>query len=139
MQPRTMSLVEEIPATHAHLSDLRLRVGRWLRNRNAASELTVGDVELVLSELAANVVDHTSSPWIRIAVELPGDRVAIDISNQSPAHMVPAVEEWGELLEGTRGRGLRIVRALCSAIVVMGDDTHTHVSCDIAILGDSAC
>ena len=128
------SFAEEFSATHHQLSDVRRRVGAWMRGQgHDDAPILVGDVEMVITELAANVVDHTGSPWIRVAVELPGDRVTIEVSHQGSAHGVPAVEEWGELLEGTRGRGLRIVRALCNTIVVTGDVNRTHVRCDVPL------
>lgn len=131
------SFAEEVPATHHQLSVVRRQVGDWMRSQGYDdAPIVVGDVEMVIAELAANVVDHTSSPSIRVAVELPGDRATVEVSHQGPAHGVPAVEEWGELLEGTRGRGLRIVRALCNTIVVTGDASRTHIRCDVPLVAE---
>lgn len=131
------SFAEEVPATHAHLSDVRRAIGAWLRAQGVVSQTAVGDVEMVVSELGANVVDHTGSRTIRIALELSGDRVVIDVVNRGSAYLVPAIEEWGELVEGSRGRGLRIIRALCAEIVVSGDTEHTHIRCDV-VCADAA-
>ena len=123
---------EEFSATHQALSDVRQHVGSWLRDQGEESPILIGDVEMVLTELGANVVDHTPSTSIRVAVELPGDRITIEVANNGSAEAVPAVEDWGQLSEGTRGRGLRIIRALCTSVVVSGDATHTQIRCDIA-------
>lgn len=131
------SFAEEFSATHHALSDVRHRVGAWLRTHGHDSSVLVADVEMVLSELGANVVDHTGSPWIRIALELPGDRVTVEVSNQGSARVVPDVKDWGDLAEGTRGRGLRIVRALCTTIVVTGDEQRTHIRCDVPLPGET--
>lgn len=132
------SFAEDFPATHLQLSDVRRRVGAWMRGQgHDEASILVGDVELVITELAANVIDHTMSPWIRVAVELPGDRVTIEVAHHGSVHGVPAVEDWGELVEGSRGRGLRIVRALCNTIVVTGDLTRAHIRCDIPLSSDT--
>lgn len=126
----------EFPATHLALSDVRQQVGAWLRERGEGSDILIGDVEMVLTELAANVIDHTASAVLDITVELPGDLVTVEVSNAGPVSAVPPVEVWGQLSEGTRGRGLRIIRALCTAVVVTGNERQTRIRCDIAASSD---
>ena len=137
MKPTSTSFAEEFSATHHALSGVRRQVGAWLRTQGHDSSVLVADVEMVLSELGANVVDHTSSPWISVALELRCDRVIVEVSNQGSARVVPAVAAWGDLAEGVRGRGLRIVRALCTTIVVTGDEQRTHVRCDMSLPGET--
>jgi len=134
--PTVTNFSEEISATHLALSDARQHVGAWLRDNGQHSQTLIGDVEMVVTELGANVIDHTSSPWIRVAVALPGERVTVEIANQGAVDAVPPVESWGQLLEGTRGRGLRIIRALCAEVAVFGDEKSTHIRCDITSGGD---
>jgi len=117
---------EEISATHLALSDARQHVGAWLRGNGQHSQTLIGDVEMVLTELGANVIDHTSSPWIRVAIALPGERVTVEIANQGAVDAVPPVESWG----------LRIIRALCAEVAVFGDEKSTHIRCDITSGGD---
>lgn len=138
MKQTATSFAEEFSATHQALSDVRRQVGAWLRTQGHDSAVLVADIEVVLSELGANVVDHTSSPWIRLAMELTGYEVTVEVSNQGSALVVPNVEDWGDLVEGTRGRGLRIVRAVCTTVVVTGDEQHTHIRCGVPVCSPNA-
>lgn len=93
----------------------------------------VGDVGVVLAELAANAVDHTASTWIRVEVEVEGSVVLVIVSHDAPASSVPAVGGWACRPAAGRGLGLGIVRALCADVVVAGNGERTTLRCRLAI------
>ncbi len=121
---------------HRRLSDLRATATDWLRDELADRSLpehVVVDVDVVMTELAANVIDHTVSPWVQVAVDVGLDVIAVEVTSPSSVHDVPPAECWGLLEEGDRGRGLRMVRALSRQIELTGDSERTSVRCEIAL------
>lgn len=138
MIPMTVSYSSQIPADHRQLSSARSEIGSWLETHaepGVRTSTLAGDIEMVVSELGANVIDHTSSPWLRIEVQLEARRAVVTITNPSDAGALPPVEVWGTLEEGHRGRGLRIIRALCDTIVVTGGEELTHIRCELPLSG----
>jgi anti-sigma regulatory factor (Ser/Thr protein kinase) len=130
----TATFSKKFAASHRELSSARIELAGWLKLRTepiTPSEIVAADIEMVTSELCANVIDHTSARWIEIEVHLGTEYATITVTNPSSALEVPAVEEWGHLEEGDRGRGLRIIRALCDTVVVTGDASTTHFRCDV--------
>lgn len=122
------------PATHRSLSDARAEINDWVGSSSRPERMPdsiAADVDVVITELAANVIDHTSSPWFGLMIDVDSDRVRIEVSNVGLAELVPAVEQWSELAVDDRGRGLRIVRAICDRITVGGADMGTTVTCEI--------
>ncbi|MER6424635.1 ATP-binding protein [Streptomyces sp. NPDC001137] len=63
--------------------------------------------ELVMTELVANAVRHTSCPTVRLIVSRPADdRIRIAVVDRAPARL-PVVREAGS--DDTCGRGLLLV------------------------------
>ncbi|MDL2075841.1 ATP-binding protein [Streptomyces sp. GXMU-J15] len=76
------------------------------------------DGEVIVSELLANVVEHTETPLAEVTIERQGDRfIRIGVSDQS--HTAPQVKTPDD--EGESGRGLRLVATLS---LRWGYDTH---------------
>lgn len=86
-----------------------------------------------MTELAANVIDHTDSEWVQVAIDVGDGVVIVEVTQNSSVLSVPPVECWGLLEEGDRGRGLRIVRALSRHIEISGNDVRTSITCEIAV------
>ncbi len=123
-----------IPARHEAVSRLRHDVRRWMHSDLiGAPPPTADDVGLVLTELAANVVDHTDAQWIEVEVVVKGQQVVVAVSSRSAATAIPAVDHWGATSGGERNHGLRLVRALCNTIEVNGDDRHSTVRCVLGV------
>jgi anti-sigma regulatory factor (Ser/Thr protein kinase) len=89
----------------------------------------IGDIGLVLTELAANAIDHTESEYVGVVLQVDSSAVSIEVANDGDSRSIPDVVGWGSLAEGDRGRGLRLVRALCDDIELAGDEQMTVVRC----------
>lgn len=123
-----------IGARHVELSALREEAAVWLsQTLEESSDSTIADVSLVLTELAANVVDHTSSETVTVDLRVDDSSVTIEVSNDGPVSAVPPIGLWGEMAEGSRGRGLRLIRALCDDIAVTGDADRTCITCSYRV------
>ena len=123
-------------ADHRSLSDLRGRLTSWLLTDDTGPLLPgplVADIDVVVTELGANVIDHTGSPWLQVSVDVGLDVVVLEASHIGSVHAIPPAESWGLLQVGDRGRGLRIVRALTRHIEIVGDDHRASVRCEMDV------
>jgi len=69
-----------------------------------------GTIELLLSELATNAINHARSPF-SVVVRYDGQRLRIDVEDSSP--LVPLMRTPSS--DDTGGRGLLLVDALAAA------------------------
>jgi anti-sigma regulatory factor (Ser/Thr protein kinase) len=90
------------------------------------------DVRLVASELITNAIVH-GGPATTVDVELavrPPAEVVLQVSNDGSAGRIPPIEEWRPApAHAPNGRGLGIVRRLCDAVEVRGDERVATVVC----------
>lgn len=130
MRGSLVSFSRRIPANHVALSELRQAVSAWLNAElDSAHPTVVADVALVLTELTANVVDHTDAAFVDVDLEVVGDRVTIEVRNEGTVYAIPPLQEWGGGSEGDRGRGLRLVAAFCDEVLIGGDEHRTRITC----------
>ena len=124
------SFARRVSADHASVSTLRRDASDWLRAvLGPDSGTTLEDLAVVLTELAANVVDHTDSSLVDVDVRVDGEFVTVQVTNTGPVTVVPPTGEWGHVSDGDRGRGLRLVAALSDEILVVGDEHRTTITC----------
>ena len=136
MRLLTTTYRRQFPATHRSLSDARAAINEWVASSGHTASLPAliaADIDVVVTELAANVVDHTSSEWFGVVIGVEAQRVSVEVSNLGPCDRVPPVESWADLAVDERGRGLRIVGAICDPIVVAGDRTATTITCEMGL------
>ena len=87
---------------------------RWVRAvlREVVAEDVIDDVALVVSELIANSVEHTSSQEILLSVRVDGKALVVRVHDQGPglpsAWPVPGLHE--------RSRGLMMVSKLSTSV-----------------------
>jgi anti-sigma regulatory factor (Ser/Thr protein kinase) len=74
-------------------------------------------VELLVTELVANVVVHVGSP-VTVRLSRPAGRIRVEVDDASPA--LPELEHPG--LEETHGRGILLVTSLASRWGAEGHD-----------------
>ncbi len=128
------SYTVKIPSGNRALSDVRIESTSWLESRLAAGARraeVIADAAVVLTELASNVIDHTSSESIELGIEITPTDVVIEVGNHGAAGGLPDVSLWGVLEQGDRGRGLRIVRAICRDIQISGNAQFTRIRASI--------
>lgn len=118
------------PADTSQLSDIRRRVRDYVTAAGGDGDLA-DDFELVVSELATNVIEHTSSPTLRIRVErTPADWI-LDVSDVEDSHILDDVTLPDE--REITGRGLFVVASLVDEVSIV-DDGHRHaVRCRRAV------
>ncbi len=116
-------------ARHDEAAAARHELSTWLETtRPNASAVEIGDAALILTEMVANAIDHSETEDVEVRARL-GETLDIEVANDGPVSSVPAVAQWGVLEHGDRGRGLRILHALCTTIRIEGDRSHTRIRC----------
>lgn len=108
------------PGNDSVLADIRADVARWFAD-HAFSVDAIDRAVLLVSELCSNAVeagpDHPIE--VRLAVEGPGRRAVVAVSNTTLGNVPPPSERWA-LTDplAPRGRGLAIVDALSDKVTV---------------------
>jgi anti-sigma regulatory factor (Ser/Thr protein kinase) len=79
----------------------------------------VADLELVMSELVTNAIEHGDGHMVDMAVACDGHDVQVSVTSHSGAGSVEPSDRW-QVAEASSitGRGLGIVRALADTIEV---------------------
>jgi serine/threonine-protein kinase RsbW len=110
----------------SEVASLRERICRFARTEGA-DESVVSDLELAVSELATNVVQHAGSPEITVVLRHEPDRWVLDVSNPpGPSALDAAMLPEPDALSG---RGLFIVQAVMDDVEIVDDDGHRYVRC----------
>ena len=72
--------------------------------RSSASDIDVGLVSLLVSELVSNVVLHAHTP-LEIAVRTRGTHLRVTVTDESP--VIPAMKQYAP--DAVTGRGLMMI------------------------------
>lgn len=116
-----------LAAAASSLAPLRELLRRLLRSWRL-SEANDGDVELLATELAANVVNHAGSPFMTVIVRYLGPVVRVEVGDGSRALPKPRNASDDDL----DGRGLALVEALAQAWGVQPTRTGKRVWFEVA-------
>ena len=78
-------------ADHRSLSDIRSEYRAWLESdeRGRVAPESAIDADVVATELAANVIDHTDSPWVWLEITVTDTSLTVEVSHIGPATAVP--------------------------------------------------
>jgi PAS domain S-box-containing protein len=124
LEPLAETLALELPADPVVLTDLRRRLGRFLQLAGASAEERY-EITLTVCEAAANAIEHAYGP---------GDATFdLDVRLEDGEVVASVVDHgrWREERlgggEGTRGRGLGIIRGLMDDVEVMRSEAGTTV------------
>lgn len=127
-------LVTTISAASSELSGLRAQIADFTRDHGGSDDV-VDDLELIVSELATNVVRHTNDPDITLTVRVDAVGESGTSSHDLQATSTPVHRRWTLHMTGASdladfdavdappvdqegGRGLLIVRAVADDVVV---------------------
>lgn len=115
---------------------------RFVRRMLAGSTdpATLSDLQLIVSELFTNAVEHGVDGTVRVVVHDTPGFVGVTVQSRGPAPAVGESSEWHVAAPtAISGRGLGIVRELADEVVVerIGDDllvtarrsTHDRAPC----------
>jgi serine/threonine-protein kinase RsbW len=116
-------LTVSVPAEPAALGGLRADVRGWLTTQGIPEDVHA-DVVLACDEACANAIEHayrtTTSHPIRVELRREDDRVVIEVKDAG---------SWREnLVEGDRGRGISIMRAVMDDVDIRTDRRGTVVT-----------
>ena len=114
-------------AVAGELAGLR-RVVRSYVESAGGDGATVDDLELVVSELATNVIDHTTSPTISITIERTPDSWVIQVADVGDRFVLSNIAALPPTFERT-GRGLFVVRSLVDDLEIVETPTSRVIRC----------
>ncbi len=116
------------PADTAELSDIRRQVRAYVAEAGGDDDIA-DDLELVVSELATNVIEHTSSPTLTIRVEKTLDDWVLDVADVDDLSILDHVElpDRGEVT----GRGLFVVASLVDDLRIVDDGDRLALRCSL--------
>ena len=118
-----------IPSSHAELSALRHDLRAWLGDHEGSDIPSPVDIDVVVTELAANAIDHSAAGSVEVSVTLDDERARIRIANEAGGPTPVLSSEWAEA--GERGRGLRLVAALTTGLWLESDDERSVVVAEL--------
>lgn len=120
------AIVVRVPARTVELAGLR-RAVRMYVGEAGGDESTADDLELVASELATNVIDHSASPTITITIGRTAEAWVIEVADVENRFLLagialPASSE-------PTGRGLFVVQSLMDDLEVVETATSRALRC----------
>jgi anti-sigma regulatory factor (Ser/Thr protein kinase) len=98
------------------------RARRWARDILHDSPCA-DDAALIVTELGANAVTHTTGPAFRVTITRAAETVTISVTDTGNSSTHPRITHPDE--EATHGRGLAIVTVLAAALDIHHDG-HGH-------------
>ncbi len=115
-----------VSAQTVELAGLRRVVRRYVEAAGG-DESTADDLELVVSELATNVIDHSASPTITIRIERTADAWLLEVADVEDRFLLadialPASSE-------PTGRGLFVVRSLVDDLELVETPASRALRC----------
>ncbi len=114
------------PRTHDVLSSVRHTIREFLGRHAAAADL-INDLELATSELATNVIRHTDSNSISLAIARIDRGWRLDVAD---AERIPALDRL--VLpppSQPTGRGLLVVAAVMDEVTIVDVDGICVIRC----------
>jgi serine/threonine-protein kinase RsbW len=116
----------QTPADTGQLSEIRRRVRSYVLAAGGADDVA-DDLELVVSELATNVIEHTASPTLTIRVGRTPDSWILDVADVDDLRILDHVA-LPDRREVT-GRGLYVVASLVDDLRIIDDGARHALRC----------
>ena len=115
-----------IPSDIALLASLRGRVAALLRDADA-DDSVIADVELAVSELATNVMQHSAASTVTVVLRHEPGRWVIDVDDADGVDVVDAATLPDH--DALTGRGLLIVHAVMDEVELVDEGGHRFLRC----------
>lgn len=110
----------------ATISSLRTRIAELARAWGADDSI-VSDLELAVSELATNVVQHSDSTEITVLLRHEPERWVLDVDDADGIDVLDPTTAPGT--DALSGRGLFIVHAVMDRVEVVDDGHRRFLRC----------
>lgn len=117
----------EIPALAEELLGLRRAIRSYIESADG-DPATADELELVVSELATNVIDHTTSSTISVTIERTTKEWLIQVADAGDRFVLSDVPTLPPTFERT-GRGLFVVRALVDDVEIAETPPSRLIRC----------
>lgn len=89
-----------------------------------------GDMELAVSELVTNAIEHAHDEAITVSVDASASSVSVSVSSSYAGSDLDDPSTWaGPHPKARSGRGLAIVRAVSDDVLVSSDHDVLTVTC----------
>jgi len=89
-----------------------------------------GDLELAVSELVTNAIEHGLDEPVTVIVAATADTVVVSVRSVRTPSGIADPSTWASPLPAVRsGRGLAIVRSISDEVLVDADDATVTVHC----------
>jgi anti-sigma regulatory factor (Ser/Thr protein kinase) len=115
------------PALAEQLAGLRRTIRNYVESAGG-DPVTADDLELVVSELATNVIVHTTSPTISVTIERTSEEWLIEVADVGDGFVLSDVPTLPPTFERA-GRGLFVVRSLVDAVEIVVTATSRVIRC----------
>lgn len=128
--PRTASRIDlDVAADPAELAGIRDQVRRFVGD-HGGDDVVSGDLQLVVSELATNVILHTDAARVEIGLGVTDDDWILDVRHGvgPPGRPVSTVVRP----VGNGGRGLMVVNAVMDHVHLVSTDRGFVVQATLA-------
>ena len=117
-----------VPAREAELRRIRAEVRRFVGDAGGREEL-IADLELVVSELSTNVIQHSGAGEVVIAMRHDDGLWEVDV------HHADGLPDLGSVVpppnSSTSGRGIMVVRALMDDVEIVEESGETLIRCSV--------
>ena len=113
-------------ADPAELSSMRHRVREFVQHSGGSADLA-SDLELVVSELATNVIEHTSSPTVTVVLSKTPSDWLIDVADVGDLSILDDVA-LPDMSQPT-GRGLFVVTSIVDEIRIVDHGASYAIRC----------
>ncbi len=120
----------QVPALAEELATLRRTVRSYVQSAGGDAA-TADDLELLISELATNVIEHTTSPTISVTIERTPDDWLIDVADAGDRLVLRQDPELPPLFAPS-GRGLVVARSLVDDLEIIESSTARTIRCRTA-------
>jgi anti-sigma regulatory factor (Ser/Thr protein kinase) len=126
MNARRESIV--LAPTPENVVVARRFVGSWL-STVTSDRMVIGDLELAVSELVTNAIEHGDHHDVSVELNLEGSLLSMSVTSRGNVGDLAPTAAW-ELAgaESVTGRGLGIVRAVVDQIDVTRDSDRVTIT-----------
>jgi serine/threonine-protein kinase RsbW len=119
-------VVVRVPTQESELRSIRAQVRAFVSTHDGSEE-TADDIELAVSELATNVMQHSAADAVTVAMERLDGRWLVDVYD---ADEIPPLDEVSAPpTDSITGRGLFIVQAVMDDVSILHVDERTIIRC----------
>lgn len=116
----------EVRPSFGEVGTARRFVGREL---SSASPELVGDMQLIVSELVSNAIEHGASEQVTVEISVSSTKVMMSVESHGFAEQLPPLETWAlAAADELSGRGLGIVRDLADTVQVVRENSSVTIT-----------